>query len=80
MNKRLERRVAVVTGAGQGVGRGIARRLALEGATVVVAEINRQSGEQVAGECSELGGRGVFIHTDVLSKESGEQCLSLIHI
>lgn len=46
----LEGRVAIVTGAGQGIGRGIARRLAGAGASVLVAELNPESAERVATE------------------------------
>jgi len=69
---RLEGQVAVVTGAGQGVGRGIARRLAREGASVVIAELNAESGREVALQCDDLGGRGLFIHTDVTDRHSVE--------
>ena len=45
---RLQNRVAIVTGAGQGVGEGIARRLAEEGATVILAARRAETGEPVA--------------------------------
>ncbi|MDY7218244.1 SDR family oxidoreductase [Denitrificimonas sp. JX-1] len=46
--KKLAHRVAIVTGAGAGIGKGIARRLAAEGASILVAELNTESGQAVA--------------------------------
>ena len=66
----LANKVALITGAGDGIGRGIARRFAREGADVVIAEIDAESGAAVAAEVDELGGRGLFIKTDVLDKGS----------
>ncbi len=66
----LQGRVAVVTGAGQGVGEGIARCLARAGALVVVAEINEENGRRVAQELGGIGGSGYFIHTDIGSQTS----------
>jgi NAD(P)-dependent dehydrogenase (short-subunit alcohol dehydrogenase family) len=65
---RLEGRVAIITGAGFGIGRGIARRFAREGAAVTVAEINVRAGERTAAELGELGGQGLFVRTDVIDK------------
>jgi NAD(P)-dependent dehydrogenase (short-subunit alcohol dehydrogenase family) len=48
VNASLSGRVAIVTGAGQGVGEGIARKLAAEGATVVIAARRAATGEPVA--------------------------------
>ncbi|MBP1686244.1 MAG: oxidoreductase [Deltaproteobacteria bacterium] len=68
---RLLDRVAIVTGAGAGIGRGIARRFASEGATVVVAEINAAAGSRVAEEIrAEFGTRAEFVHTDAADKAS----------
>ena len=50
---RLQDRVAIVTGAGDGIGRGIARAFAREGATVVVAELQSEAGAAVARELIE---------------------------
>lgn len=52
---RHEGKVAIVTGSGQGIGRGVAKRFAQEGAHVVVAEFNRANAEEAANELSTLG-------------------------
>ena len=66
---RLDDRVAIVTGAGQGIGRGIARRFAAEGAALVIAERDEASGRAVAAELArDFGARAEFIPTDVTDK------------
>jgi len=67
-----EGKVAVVTGAGSGIGRATALKLAREGARVVVAEIDRGRGEGTVGLVRERGGEAVFEHTDVSSFEQVE--------
>ena len=67
---KLEGRVAVVTGAGQGIGRAYAHRLAQEGARVVVAELNETKGKAVAEEIGAAGGEALFVQTDVAEEAS----------
>jgi len=75
-SQRLAGRTAIVTGAGQGVGEGIARRLAAEGANVVVAARRADTGEPVAAAIRDAGGSAVCIETDVSSRESVESCVA----
>src|SRR5262245_53904756 len=70
---RLEDRVAIVTGAGQGIGRAYARRLVREGAKVVVAEVNETTGKAVAEELAAEGGHGLFVRTDVADEASCQE-------
>jgi NAD(P)-dependent dehydrogenase (short-subunit alcohol dehydrogenase family) len=66
---RLQDRVAVITGAGDGIGEGIARRFAAEGAKVLVAELNEAAGERVANDLREtFGVDAVAQRTDVSDK------------
>ena len=66
----LDGRVAVVTGAGMGIGRGIAGALAREGASLVVAEIDEAAGTETAQWLAdEWGARAEFVRTDVTDKE-----------
>jgi NAD(P)-dependent dehydrogenase (short-subunit alcohol dehydrogenase family) len=65
---RLDGKVAVITGAASGIGRGTALCLAKEGAAVVAVDLNSQGGEQVVSEIAAVGGRAVFQHTDVSSE------------
>jgi NAD(P)-dependent dehydrogenase (short-subunit alcohol dehydrogenase family) len=67
---RFTGKVAIVTGAGQGIGEAYAKALAGEGAAVVVAEINEDNGRRVAAEISASGGMALFVCTDVASPES----------
>jgi len=64
---RLDGKVAVITGAASGIGRGTAIRFAGEGAAVVLADLNQDGGESAVRECKENGGRAVFQKTDVAS-------------
>jgi NAD(P)-dependent dehydrogenase (short-subunit alcohol dehydrogenase family) len=70
MSERFKGKVAVVTGAAQGIGEAYARALAGEGASVVVADLNEDAGNQVAKEIEADGGRAIFVRTDVSSAES----------
>ncbi len=66
MGDRLDGRVAVVTGAGDGIGRAIAGAFVAEGAKVLVAELDEAKGQAAVDE---LGERTEFVRTDVASKE-----------
>ncbi len=63
-------KVAIVTGAAQGIGEAYARALAEHGAAVVVADINADAGEVVAREITAAGGRAAFARTDVADPQS----------
>ena len=65
----LTGRNALVTGAGSGIGKGIARRFAAEGATVVIAEFDEASGRACADEIVAAGGNARFIQADVTAKD-----------
>jgi NAD(P)-dependent dehydrogenase (short-subunit alcohol dehydrogenase family) len=72
---RFKDKVAIVTGAAQGIGEAYARALAAEGASVVVADLNQDSGQRVAKEIDEeygeaAGGTAMFVHCDVADPDS----------
>lgn len=66
----LKGKVAIVTGSTSGIGIGIAKVMALNGATVVVTGRREEKGKQVAEEINQLGGEAVFHKLDITSEES----------
>jgi len=65
VSPRLPGRVAIVTGAAQGLGEAISRRLAAEGCAVCLADVNLEGAEAVAAELREAGSRAMAVKTDV---------------
>jgi NAD(P)-dependent dehydrogenase (short-subunit alcohol dehydrogenase family) len=73
---RLTGKTAIVVGAGRGIGRACARRLAQEGARVVVADIDASNATAVAQAIVDGGGRAIGVGVDVSSEES---IVALVH-
>jgi NAD(P)-dependent dehydrogenase (short-subunit alcohol dehydrogenase family) len=67
---RLKDQVAIVTGAGRGIGRGIAEVFAAEGAKVVIATLKEDEGQETLDIIRAKGGEAVVVQTDVSSEAS----------
>jgi NAD(P)-dependent dehydrogenase (short-subunit alcohol dehydrogenase family) len=67
---RLEKKVALITGAAQGLGAAIAARFAEEGALVFLGDLNTETGEAAAARINEKGGRARFLTLDVTQESS----------
>jgi 3-oxoacyl-[acyl-carrier protein] reductase len=76
---RLQHKVAVITGAGQGIGRAYALRFVQEGARVVLADLQHDNARRVAQEIQDTGGEGLAVRTDVADpasvRDMVQQCL-----
>lgn len=73
--RRFAGKVAVVTGAGSGIGEACARRIASEGAIVIVADLHAEAAQRVAGEIETSDGSAVAIRADVSRPDEVEQML-----
>lgn len=78
MEQRLNGKVAIVTGAGQGIGRAVALRLAQEGADVVIADINSEKAQQTKQEIRDLGRRALAHCIDVAKVDGGERMVEKV--
>lgn len=73
---RLKEKVAIVTGAGQGIGEGIAKRLAKENCKIVVTDIDESNAQRVAEEIKQAGQNAIAIKCDVSKKDEVDNLVS----
>jgi 3-oxoacyl-[acyl-carrier protein] reductase len=74
---RLANKVAIITGASSGIGRGSAILFAKEGAKIVVADINNAGGEETVSAINSSGGEAFFVHTDVSKASDAENLIKV---
>lgn len=77
MEKRLYKKVAIVTGARRGIGRAIALKLAKEGANVVVTDLSKEDCEDVVKEIKGLGSNGLALKLDVTNEKEIKKVVEL---
>ena len=78
MSKRLEDKVALVTGGGNGIGEAISHRFAQEGATVVVTDYDQDSAERVASAIKSAGGEAISFQQDVAVEQRWAETVDTI--
>ncbi len=76
MASQLEKRVALVTGAGSGIGRAVALAYAKAGASVVVADISEKGGNETVTQIESAGGKALFVRADSASPQDNEQLVA----
>ena len=74
--KRLESKVALITGAGSGIARAASRLFAQEGARVAIAEIDRERGLATERMVKDAGGEALFVETDVTKEDSAKHAVA----
>ena len=70
---RLQNKIAIITGAGSGIGRGIALAFVREGAKVVVADWSEEGGKETVKQVEKEKGEAIFVKTDVSKTADIEQ-------
>ena len=75
---RVDGKVALVTGGGNGIGLAECRLLAQEGAKVAIGDIRDEDGHRAEAEITEAGGEAVFVHLDVTKEESWQKAVDQI--
>ena len=75
--KILENKTALVTGAGSGIGRAIAKLYAKEGARVVVTDIDEKGGNETVRQVKDEGGEAVFLKADTSSPDDNKKMVDL---
>ena len=74
---KLTNKVAIITGAGSGIGRAMGTLFAKEGARVVIADIRDSAGEETVSQIEASGGKAIFIHTDVTKSLEVERLIRM---
>lgn len=74
--KMLEKKVAIVTGGGSGIGRAISLLYAAEGAKVVVSDIDEKGGNETAAQIKANGGEAIFVFADTSKPADGEKLVN----
>jgi len=75
---RLKDKIAMVTGAGSGIGRAIAAGYAVEGARVICADINRPAAQKTAEDIRSAGGEAIAVEVDVSARVQVEALMSAV--
>lgn len=78
MTDRMRDKVTIITGAAKGIGRGVARVFAAEGATLIVADIDADSGAATAAELSRMGATAESVQVDVTNRDSCDAAVQAV--